>query len=527
MEQSSREELLEKALDTHWDVIVVGGGITGAGILREAVRRGLKALVLEKKDFAWGTSSRSSKMVHGGLRYLKEGNIALTRESVHERENLVAELPGLVTLKRFVIPKYRNKLLSGLMMHAGLIIYDLLSGKWRKHLFSVSEMKKQAPHVAKKGLRGGYIMNDAVTDDARLVYRVLTEARAEGGMALNYCRVDSLLKDGQRVSGLMFVDEVNGNEYSLKTKLVINATGAWADQLRNQVIKINKQKIRPLRGSHLIFSADRLPLVDNISFMHPEDGRPVMALTWEGRVIMGTTDKDHPHEMDEEASISSEEVRYLLAGINYQFPDLNLTAADIISTQAGIRPVIDTGKADPSAESRDHLVWNEDGLLTVTGGKLTTFRIIALDTLKAAQAVLGPLPEIKKKRKIFIHTEKLPSDGVTGVEAETESRLWGRYGYLAPVLVQQAEAGELEKVNDTYTLWAELRWAAKREMVVHLDDLLLRRTRIGLLIGEGGKSFLPQIKKICQSVLDWDDRKWNDEETRYLKIWKQHYSIPQ
>jgi glycerol-3-phosphate dehydrogenase len=523
--QSSREDLLKKALTNQWDVIIIGGGISGAGILIEAARRGLKALVLEQKDFSWGTSSRSSKMVHGGLRYLKEGNLALTRESVHEKENLINELPGLVDQKLFLLPHYKNDFFGGILLHVALSIYDILSGKWRKHLFSAAEMEQRAPSIGKNKLKGGFIINDAVTDDARLVFRVLSEAQKQGAVALNYCKVEKLIKNAGKVTGVTFMDAESGQQHSLNAKLVISATGAWADQLRKQVKKSNNEKIRPLRGSHLVFSAESLPLVDNISFMHPQDGRPVMALAWEGRVLMGTTDKDHKEDLDKEASISAEEVQYLLDAANYQFPDLKLTTKDIISSQAGIRPVLDTGKANPSAESRDHLIWTEEGLLTVTGGKLTTFRIIALDTLKAAQSILGPLPDLKKKQKIF-QDPVAPSPTPEGLDDTSMKRLWGRYGKDASELVKNAEKDELEKIEGTSTLWAELRWAAENEMVHHLDDLLLRRTRIGLLLSQGGKDFLPRIRQMCQPLLKWDDQQWETEESRYLDIWKKFYSLP-
>ncbi|MBU3916713.1 FAD-dependent oxidoreductase, partial [bacterium] len=174
--QESREDLLKKIKRENWDIIVVGGGITGAGILREAVRRNLKVLLLEQRDFAWGTSSRSTKMVHGGLRYLKEGDFALTRESVLERENLINELPGLVTNKGFILPFYKEKLLQRLIIYIGLIVYDFLALRWRKHVYSLKDMERLAPHIGKKNLKGGFCINDAVTDDARLVFRVLSEA---------------------------------------------------------------------------------------------------------------------------------------------------------------------------------------------------------------------------------------------------------------------------------------------------------------------------------------------------------------
>ncbi|MBU2510379.1 glycerol-3-phosphate dehydrogenase/oxidase [bacterium] len=521
----SREKLIDDAVTTDWDIIVIGGGITGAGILREATRQGLKVLLMEQRDFAWGTSSRSTKMVHGGLRYLKEGNIALTRESVVERENLIKELPGLVNNRTFILPFYKDKLIKRLIVHMGLIVYDLLSKKWRKHICSREEMKIRAPHVGKDNLKGGFYINDAVTDDARLVLRVISEALDHGATAINYCKVDRLIKENNRVCGVQFNEAETGTSYTVKGKLVINATGAWADHLRDQVRKKTKDRIRPLRGSHIILSREKLPLVDNISIIHPSDGRPVTTLVWEGRVLMGTTDIDHKGNLDQEASISREETDYLLVALNHQFPLLKLKSEDIISTQAGIRPVIDTGKKNPSQESRDHVIWNEDGLLTVTGGKMTTFRVIALDALKAAQQVIGPLPNLKRKHSIFSDKVNPLPNSKKPLSQESLNRLYGRYGNSVQKMIDQSSIDDLQQISGTETIWAELQWVAT-EMVVHLDDLLLRRTRLGMLLQNGGKQEMPKIQSICRLVLGWDEEKWDFEEKRYLEIWQKYYSVP-
>ncbi len=524
--KETRQQILQRIDRENWDIIVIGGGITGAGILREATRRNLKALMLEQRDFAWGTSSRSTKMVHGGLRYLKEGNFALTRESVLERENLIAEFPGLVDNKGFILPFYRGKILQRLIIYIGLVIYDLLSKKWRKHVCSANEMNTMAPVIGKKDLRGGFYINDAITDDARLVFRVLSEALRTGATALNYCRVESLLKKNGQVKGVVCKDMESNTSLELKAKLVINATGAWADLLRKEIKKTNKKKIRPLRGSHLILSRKKLPLVKNISMIHPQDKRPVIVLVWEGRVLIGTTDIDHSGDLNREAFISSDEAKYLLEALQYSFPDLNLTRKDIIATQAGVRPVIDTGKENPSQESRDHVIWQEDGLLTVTGGKMTTFRIIALDALKSAQKITGPLKDLNKKQSII--TEKIASlPTPPGMSEKTLTRLKGRYGNLADDLIKNARNNELDRIQDIDTIWAELRWAAENEMVVHLEDLMLRRSRLGLLFRNGAKELLPHVRSICQTALNWDDEKWKKEEADYLRLWQKHYAIPE
>lgn len=523
--QHARKEIFVKISQENWDLIVIGGGITGAGITREAVRQNLKVLLIEQQDFASGTSSRSTKMVHGGIRYLKEGDIRLTYQSVRERQNLIRELPGLVEDKIYILPFYKGGLAKQIVTHMGLIFYDLLAFRWRKHKFSKQETKQLAPDILKTGLKGGFNVSDAIADDARLVMRVLWEATNEGAIAINYCRADELLKENNMVCGVKLTDVETGNSFDIKSKLVVNATGAWADRLRRYVKKINKQNIRPLRGSHLIFSKEQLPLVENVFIIHPDDNRPLIVMSWEGSVLVGTTDIDHKGDLGTTPGISQEEVKYLLDAIHCFFPDIHLEEKDIVSTMAGIRPVIDTGKENPSEESRDHVIWQEDGLLSVTGGKLTTFRLIALDALQKAQETIGVMPNLKKKYSIFTPLKyKLVLSEQISVEKQL--RLQGYYGNNAHIMVENAQPEELETIPGTNTLWVELKWAAQEEAVVHLDDLLLRRTRIGNLVENGAKNFLPRIRSLCQSKLGWDDEKWDKEEQDYLDLWEKYYSVP-
>jgi glycerol-3-phosphate dehydrogenase len=508
-----------------WNLIVVGGGITGAGIFREATRLGLSALLVEKRDFGWGTSSRSSKLVHGGLRYLKERKLHLTRLSVHERERLLHQGPGLIDPLGFLLATYKGDRPGRWIYGAGLSVYDLLALQWTHEHYSADDFQMLAPHISHKGLTGGFRYGDAQTDDARLVLRVIREAVADGGLALNYAAAEGVIKseNSSLVEGVRLRDQVTGRQLEVSGTVVINATGAWADRLREQVGV--PARIRPLRGSHLIFPSWRLPVAQAISFLHPVDRRPVFIFPWECITLVGTTDVDHDQPLDEEPRISGEEVAYLMAAVEAQFPALQLGLDDIISTFAGVRPVIGSGHADPSKESRDHVVWEEDGLLTVTGGKLTTFRLIALDALRAVHRRLPDLPPLDDEVAVLNQVDlKLP--GAEHLNELTRRRLLGRYGADAPALVQAAEPGELEPIPSTEILWAELRWAARAEGVVHLDDLLLRRVRLGHLLGEGGESILPRIRTICQTELGWDDTRWEGEEAEYLRLWQSAYSLP-
>ena len=520
--ENSRERLSAELGTRDWDLLVIGGGITGAGILLEASRQGLKTLLVEQRDFAWGTSSRSSKLVHGGLRYIKEGKLLLTRDSVRERQNLLKEVPGLVDTQGFAFGDYQGRKPGRRLFSAGLALYDLMAGQRMRHYHAADDFLMMAPHIRRERLDGGMCYADAKTDDARLVLRVLQEARDAGGTAVNYLAASRLIRSEGKVIGAELGDQLTGASFPVKARAVINATGAWADKLRD--VSGKRQKLRPLRGSHLVLPAWRLPVAQAISLMHPFDGRPVFVFPWEGATLVGTTDVDHPANLQVEAVITPEEFSYLMMAIEFQFPELAIRPDDVIATYAGVRPVVDTGKSDPSKEGRDHAVWLEDGLLTVTGGKLTTFRLIALDALKHAASLLpGWQPDLRLK-PVFSAPAPLPLQA--SLTRLQRRRLQGRYGRHALQVIEHAQPGELATIPGTETMWAELRWAARSEAVLHLEDLLLRRTRVGLLLREGGAAQMARIRSICQPELGWSDERWNAEQAAYLALWRRHYGMP-
>lgn len=525
-QNASRQLLLDdiaSGQSVEWDIIIVGGGITGAGVLRESVRRGYRALLVEQEDFSWGTSSRSSKMVHGGLRYLAAGDLTLTKHSLQERERLLEEAPGLVDRIAFYFTLGKGNFPGRLAMTVILTIYDFLA-RIRDHRYCNNALLKQRfPGVDTSNLKGACYYTDAMVDDSRLVLRVLQESIANGGQALNYCKVSELLTHDNKVSGVLLQDRESGSEFQIRAPVVINATGAWADTLRNQ---LNPEKrVRPLRGSHLIIAKQLCPVTDVLTSLHPEDKRGVYIYPWEGTTVIGTTDLDHDEDLDIEASISEQETQYLLDGFNAMFPNLALSRADIISTWAGVRPVIGSDNAkDPSKERRDHATWSDNGLITVSGGKLTTFRLIALDALNAANQSLPPAATFNDDRVFApptISAEALVPDNVPWAQ-----RLLGRYGDAAKIVLGLAKADEHNCIGDTEFCLAECRWAARYEMVQHLDDLLLRRTRLGMCLANGGGEIFDAIKSICIDELHWDEKRWQSELCRYQIIWQRFYSLP-
>ena len=511
-------------LDSNWDVIIIGGGITGAGVFRETVRMGLKSLLLEQQDFAWGTSSRSSKLVHGGLRYLKEGRIFLTRDAVRERERLLVEARGLVTPIGFLVPVYKDRGPGRWTLEAGLSIYDLIA-KRRQHAYMDAEaFVERVPNIDRKGLIGGFHFYDAQVDDSRLVLRLIFEGTANGGVALNYTRVAAVGRDQTgRVNGVTVEDVHSHQTLSLTTTAVINATGCWAEHLHPSPYK-NKH-LRPLRGSHLIFPAQVLPVDQAISTIHPADGRAVFIAPWEGAVIAGTTDLDHQGNLSVEPRITEAEVTYLLDGLHALFPALDVSARDCIATIAGVRPVLSDGKCNPSEESREHVVWVDKGLVTITGGKLTTFRKLAVDALKAARPFLPPGAAAEDESPVFLPVENQPvsAASLSGSHWET---LFGRYGHAAKTIVNSASPSDLTAVAGTRTLWAELRHAAVHEAVHHLSDLLLRRVRVGLLTPEGGRKHFDRVRHLCAPALAWDAARWKKETRSYLETYRFAHGLP-
>jgi glycerol-3-phosphate dehydrogenase len=523
--ETGRQRLLRPPSGDAWDIVVIGGGITGAAVLREAVRAGLSGLLLEQRDFAWGASSRTGKWVHGGLRYMKQGQINVTWHSTREREKLSAELTGLVEMQPLHWPLVRGRRGEELMMRAALFVYDVMAGRRRRRTVSQRAMEEAFPHLRVAGMKGAICFEEGQTDDARITLRVLAEARRQGGIALNYAPVTGLLKSGGQVCGVEV--DLPGPERrpAVHARQVIAATGAWSDLLRAQVRHDGTQRLRPLRGSHLVFDRTRLPIGGAIVLQHPRDRRPGFAAPFEGRVIVGNTDLDHRQDMGEDASITAWEVDYLLETVRHHFPALGIGRADIVATFSGVRPVVDSGASDPSRESRDHAVWEEDGLITIGGGKLTTFRHIARDALERARPRLPHMARPDRRQPVLGDAAR-DLAAPPGLEARQWSRLVGRYGRNAQAIVGGAAPEDLDAIPGTETLWAELAWCAGNEDVRHLDDLLLRRTRIGLLLEGGGQAWMPRIRTTVQAPIGWSDTEWEAERVRYVALWRRHYSPP-
>ncbi len=515
-----RARELERLPATDWDLLVVGGGITGAGVAREAARRGWRVALVEQRDFAWGTSSRSSKLVHGGLRYLRQGRFGLTLESVRERERLIAQAPELIEPQPFVFAHRAGRGPGRRLFGLALAIYDRMAGRRAHRWLAPADADWLVPGWSATGMTGATCYLDAKTDDARLVQRVLAEARRDGAVALNHLRAEQLLLDRGRVRAVALRDAQTGATFEASARCVVNATGAWGDGLRANLG--GRPMMRPLRGSHLVAPFWRLPVAVAVSLPHPADGRPVFFYPWEGATLVGTTDLDHRDDLAHEAAITPAEVSYLLGAVNDALPGAGLRECDLVSCFAGVRPIVDTGRGRPSDAAREHVVRDEAGLVTVCGGKLTTFRTMAQQALAHAALRVGK-PFVPDTAPVFAPAAPLDPR----LPAAVRQRLAARYGADAARCAALAQPGELDTVAATPTLWLELRIAALEEAVVQLDDLLLRRTRIGLLLNDGALAHEPRIRALCQPALGWSDERWDAEVARYRTLIRAHYALPE
>ena len=513
-------------MDTNWDVVIAGGGITGAGIFVEAVLQGFKTLLVEQQDFAWGTSSRSSKLVHGGLRYLKQGKLNLTLQSVRERQRLLASESGLISPLQFFMPVYKHHGPSRQMMNLGLSLYSLMAMKKQHRQWSPQEASGHWPFVNSRDMTAGFSFMDAQTDDARLVLKLIAQGQSLGGTALNYTTLCEVGRDNRgNARAAVLQDTEYKTTLDVTAGVVINATGAWADKL--QPFPAKGYKLRPLRGSHLVFPGNLFPVRDAISVCHPKDNRPVFILPWEGSTLVGTTDMDHEESLAKEPAISHKEAEYLMEAIRFATPGLNLREQDCIGSFAGVRPVLSRGKNSASNESREHMVLDTKGLITITGGKLTTFRHVALDVLAIVRRSLKPPSKSIPYQGNRIENRMDEASGVTSdLPPDIRLRLLGRYGPAAASAIQAATDYSQAYVPGTQTLWSEIVYAAKNEQVRHLSDLMLRRVRVGLVMARGGSAVLDRVQEVCSPFLSWEKQRWETEKQLYRKTWKSCYNSP-
>lgn len=487
-----------------WEVIIIGGGASGLGIAVDAASRGFRTLLLEAADFAKGTSSRSTKLVHGGVRYLAQGDVALVREALYERGLLLQNAPQLVHAQPFVIPSY--DWMDSAKYTLGLKVYDLMAGGLglgATEYLQAEQVREQLPDVRTDGLKGGILYQDGQFDDARLAITLARTAHRFGATLLNYAPVTALLKDaGGRLQGVRVQDAESGAEAEVLGRVIVNATGVFADQVLSMDTPQHRPLLRPSQGTHLVLDGSFLSGRSAVMIPNTTDGRVLFAVPWHGQVIMGTTDV--PRELPElEPRPLEQEVDFILqtAAQYWQHPP---TAADIRSVFSGLRPLAAPTRADaPTKEiSRSHkLIVSPSGLITLLGGKWTTYRRMAQDTLQKAQemGLLPTRPCLTSQLLLHGYRRDLPPHDTLSA-----------YGSdLEKVRLLEREAGEGKLHPRLPYLKAEVLWAARHEMARTLDDVLSRRTRSLLLDAQAAMECAPLAAALLARELgqdtDWQE----------------------
>ncbi len=481
----SRSEALQRLSEETFDLLVVGGGITGAGVALDAARRGLSVALIEKADFSAGTSSKSTKLVHGGLRYLEQRELGLVREALRERDLLRRMLPHLVT----PIPLLWSPLEVGRAKAAGgLRLYDVLasSGSFDRHRWAgQDEVEWLAP-----GLRGGsgaYLVHEGLTDDSRLVLAILREARRAGAVVCNHLGADALLERRERLAGCVGHDGIGGGGIEIRARTIVNATGVWADEV-SRLETPTPSRLRPSKGIHLLLSRRALPLKSGV-LMPAADGRVVMAIPWRSSILAGTTDAGYQGPLHS-PSVTAGEAAYVLGALSTSF-DREIGPSDLCGATAGIRPLL-IGAAGAATRdlSRRHAIWmGPRGLVTVTGGKLTTFRRMAEETMELVTGARAPAPALRPAGNLqaLRHSVARRSKELD-LSPETADSLLASYGSDAPAVLDLAREMELATpiAPGLPYLTAELVWGVREEMAMTVADLLARRTRLALEDVAGG-----------------------------------------
>lgn len=492
-----RDTVKKRMQNEAYDLIVVGGGITGAGIALDATARGMKVALVEMQDFAQGTSSRSTKLVHGGLRYLKQLQVGVVAETGKERAIVYENGPHVTTPEWMLLPMHKGGTFGKFSTSIGLAMYDRLAGvkkSERKKMLSKKETSAKEPLVKQDGLKGGGYYVEYRTDDARLTIEVMKKAAEQGADIMNYAKVTNFLYDNkEKVNGVAVVDRLGNETFEIKGKKVVNATGPWVDEVRSADYSKNNKQLRLTKGVHVVIDQSKFPLRQAVYFDTEKDGRMIFAIPREGKAYVGTTDTFYNNDKSKPL-VNQEDRDYLVDAINYMFPTVHITDADIESTWAGVRPLIFEEGKDPSEISRKDEIWEgKSGLLTIAGGKLTGYRHMALEIVDLVEKRLKQEYKLKFKE---VDTKHIPiSGGDVGGSANFEQfiedkvaaakamnldtdlarRLATKYGSNVDDLFAITQAAQHQNTGLPLELYVELVYGVQNELVVKPTDFLVRR----------------------------------------------------
>jgi glycerol-3-phosphate dehydrogenase len=507
MERGALLDYLQKQSGIAWDIIVIGGGATGLGIALDAVTRGYRTLLLEQSDFAGGTSSRSTKLIHGGVRYLAKGDLLLVMEALHERGLMLKNSPHLIADQEFIIPIY--SLWDAVLYTVGLKFYDLLSGRWtmgNSYFIGREKTMNRLPSLKSEGLKGGVVYHDGKFDDARMAVTLAKACTDRGGVVLNYFKVTDLLKDERgKINGVVADDLATGKELKLYAGLVINATGVFADDIIRMDEPASKPCIRPSQGIHLVL--DKTFLESNSAIMIPKtnDGRVLFAIPWYDKVIVGTTDTPLD-SISLEPIAMEDEINFILKATQ-KYLIKPPARKDILCVFAGLRPLAanpDKAVATKEISRRHKIILSPSQLLTITGGKWTTYRLMAEETInKAIRA------GILDKKKCVTSSLKLSTS--TFDMSSNRLHIYGdQSAEIEQIISENPELGEPMDWRFPYTR-AEIIWICRNEMPLTVGDMLARRTRALFLDALASSEIAPAVADLMSKELGFDE-KWQREQ---------------
>jgi len=522
MKRTEQLQKLQSGLEENYDVIIIGGGATGLGTALDSVTRGYKTLLLEKSDFASGTSSRSTKLVHGGVRYLAQMDLLLVAEALRERGLMLRNAPHLTSDQEFVIPVY--SWFDVFLYTTGLKFYDILSGKLslgKSYFIGRKKVIERLPNIKPDGLKGGIVYHDGQFDDARMAISLAKTIADRGGTLLNYFEVRGLVMNEEgKIKGVKAVDRLSGNEYELLAGLVINSTGVFADDILKMEKPDARHIIKPSQGVHLVLDNSFLRGESALMIPKTDDGRVLFAIPWHGKTVVGTTDT--PLEMVSEEPVAlDEEIDFILRNAGKYLVEAP-ERKDILSVFAGLRPLAsdpDNPHATKEISRRHKIIFSESGLLTITGGKWTTYRCMAEETIDEAIKA-GAL----EKRKCI--TKSLSIDSAPGQSVSGSFKIYGK----GAIEIEKIMAGNPEtarKISDNlpYTK-AEIIWICRNEIPVTLDDMLARRTRSLILDARAAEECAPAVAEIMAAELGYG-MEWVEKEVeKFRRLAKNYLPLP-
>ena len=503
-----RNKLLDNLNKTDkWDILIIGGGATGLGIAVDAASRGFKTLLVEQADFAKGTSSRSTKLAHGGVRYLAQGNISLVTEALKERGLLLKNSPHLTKNESIIIPCFSWT--TGLFYATGLLLYDWLSGKkslGRSRLIGKKEVMQRLPTIKRSSLKYGVLYHDGTFDDARLALNLAQTCVENGGTVLNYCKVVSLSKnkDG-KISGATIADKETGNEYEVKAKVVVNATGIFVDDVLKMDLPDAKSLIRPSQGIHLVLDPSFLKSEDAIMIPHTEDGRVLFAIPWYQKVLVGTTDTPlETHSLEPRALESEIDFVLNTAG---KYLSRVPHKSDVLSVFAGLRPLAatdDTSKKTKEISRSHKIIISNSGLVSVIGGKWTTYRKMAEDTLEKIMK-----NKMLARKKCI--TENLKIHGFVSEESNESFSVYGADKEGIKQLINEDKTNGISLSEDISITPAQIIWAARNEMARTVEDVLARRIRVLFIDARIACKLAPKVASIMMKELN-ENEEWKNRQ---------------